>query len=276
MGEVTRTDVAQSEARLSVARSQVISAEGSLISAIARFERVIGYKPEGMLSQPSELPELPATLEEALNHSRMENPELLAAIHRAKSSEYDVWTNKSAILPRVDLVGNMSRQKGGSGFSRSFDQDSLAVEVSIPIYQAGTEYSRVREAKNIARQRKYEKQDTQLVVEQAVTSAWEQLETAIATIRTRDEQIQAAEVALEGVRQEQEYGARTVLDVLDAEQELFTARTNLVQAQRNRVVAAYNLLLTLGKLTPNYLHLPVEQYDAREHYDDIKWQPVGF
>lgn len=276
VGEVTRTDVAQSEARLSVARSQVISAEGSLISAIARFERVIGYKPEGMLSQPAVLPELPATLEEALNRSRAENPELLAAIHRTKSSEYDVWTNKSAILPRVDLVGNMSRQKGGSGFSRSFDQDTLGVEVSIPIYQAGAEYSRVREAKNIARQRKYEQQDTQLVVEQAVTSAWEQLETAIATIRTRDEQIQAAEVALEGVRQEQEYGARTVLDVLDAEQELFTARTNLVQAQRSRVVAAYNLLLTLGKLTPNYLQLPVEQYDAREHYDDIKWQPAGF
>lgn len=276
VGEVTRTDVAQSEARLSVARSQVISAEGSLISAIARFERVIGYKPEGMLSQPGELPELPATLEEALNRARAENPDLLGAVHRAKSSEYDIWTNKSAILPRVDLVGSMSRQEGGSGFSRQFDQDAFGVEVSIPIYQAGTEYSRVREAKNIARQRKYEQTDTQLVVEQAVTSAWEQLETAISTIRTREEQIQAAEVALDGVRQEQEYGARTVLDVLDAEQELFSARTNLVQAQRNRVVAAYNLLLTLGKLTPNYLRLPVEQYDAREHYEDIKWQPIGF
>lgn len=276
VGEVTRTDVAQSEARLSVARSQVIASEGQLISAIARFERVIGYKPEGMLSQPGMLPELPANLEEALIRARAENPDLLAAIHRAKSSEYDVWTNKSAILPRVDLVGSVSRQEGGSGFSQSFDQDAFGVEVAVPIYQAGAEYSRVREAKSIARQRKYEQQDTKLVVEQSVTSAWEQLETAISTIRTRDEQIQAAEVALEGVRQEQEYGARTVLDVLDAEQELFTARTNLVQAQRNRIVAAYNLLLTLGKLTPNYLQLPVEQYNAREHYDEIKWQPVGF
>ena len=276
VGEVTRTDVAQSEARASIARTQVISAEGSLISAIARFERVIGYKPEGMLSQPASLPELPATLDEALSRARAENPDMLSAIHLAKSSEYDVWTNKSSILPRVDLVGSMSRQEGGSGFSRQFDQDAFGVEVNIPLYQGGAEYSRVREAKNIARQRRYEQQDTQLVVEQSVTSAWEQLETSISTIRTRNEQIQAAEVALEGVRQEQEYGARTVLDVLDAEQELFSARTNLVQAQRNRVVAAYNLLLTLGKLTPNYLQLPVEQYDAREHYDDIKWQAIGF
>lgn len=276
VGEVTRTDVAQSEARLSVARSQVIAAEGQLISAIARFERVVGYKPEGMLSQPAVLPELPATLEEALNRARAENPDLLAAVHLAKSSEYDVWTNKSTILPRVDLVGNIDRREGGAGFTSQFDQDTYGIEVSIPLYQAGAEYSRVREAKNLARQRKYLQQDTKLVVEQAVTSAWEQLETAISTIRTREEQIQAADVALQGVRQEQEYGARTVLDVLDAEQELFNARTNLVQAQRNRVVAAYNLLLTLGKLTPNYLQLPVEQYDAREHYDDIKWQPIGF
>lgn len=277
VGEVTRTDVAQSEARLSIARSQVISAEGQLISSIARFERTIGYKPEGMLEQPSALPELPATLEEALAIARLQNPEYLSAIHLAKSSEYDVWTNKAAILPRVDIVGSMSRQDGAGAFGNStFDQDAVGVEVAIPLYQSGAEYSRVREAKNIARQRKYEESDTRLAIEQAVTSAWEQLETSIATIRTREEQIQAAEVALEGVRQEQEYGARTVLDVLDAEQELFSARTNLVQAQRDRVVAAYNLLLNLGRLTPSYLQLPVEQYDAREHYDDIKWLPIGF
>lgn len=276
VGEVTRTDVAQSEARLSVARSQVISAEGQLISSIARFERVIGYKPEGLLSQPTVLPELPATLDEALERARLENPDMLAAMHIAKSSNYDVWTNKSTLLPRVDLVGAMDRREGGSGFSSRFDQDTYGLEVSIPLYQGGAEYSRVREAKSLARQRKYQQMDTKLVVDQAVTSAWEQLETSIATIRTRDEQIQAAEVALNGVRQEQEYGARTVLDVLDAEQELFSARTNLVQAQRNRVVAAYNLLLTLGKLTPNYLQLPIEQYDARENYDAVKWQPIGF
>lgn len=277
VGEVTRTDVAQSEARLSVARTQVISAEGQLISAIATFERIVGYKPEGVLTQPAEYPELPASLEEALTQAHASNPDLLAAVHRAKSSDYDIWTQKSVLLPRVDLVGTMTRQVGAGVFGNtSFDQDAVGVEVAIPLYQAGAEYSRVREAEAVARQRKYQEFDTGREVDQSVIRAWEQLETAISTIKSRDEQIQAAQVALEGVRQEQEYGARTVLDVLDAEQELFNARTNLVQAQRNRVVAVYNLLLNLGKLTPNYLQLPVAQYDPEEHYDDVKWKPIGF
>lgn len=277
VGEVTRTDVAQSEARLSNARTQVISAEGALISAISRFERTVGYKPEGVLAQPSALPALPANLEEALIEARAANPDLLAAVHTAKSSNYDVWTNKSTLLPQVSLVGSMSRQEGvgllGNG---NFDQDAISLQVNIPLYQSGAEYSRVREAKSVARQRQYAQHDTRLAVEQAVTSAWEQLETSIATIRTREEQINAANVALEGVRQEQEYGARTVLDVLDAEQELFLARTNLVQAQRDRVVAAYGLLQTLGKLTPTYLDLPIAQYNAKENYEDVQWLPIGF
>jgi len=278
VGEVTRTDVAQSQARLSVARGNVIAAEGRLISAIAVFERIVGYKPEGVLEQPAALPELPATLEEAMQQARSSNTDLLAAIHLAKSSHYDVWTNTATLLPQVDVVGNMSRQEGVGvlGVNSEFDQDSIAVEVSIPLYQSGAEYSRVREAKNIARQRQYEVQDARQNVEQGVANAWEQLETAMATIATRQQQIEAAEVALEGVRQEQEYGARTVLDVLDAEQELFNARTNLVQANRDRVVAAYNLTRALGKLTPEYLGLPIASYDPRAHYDDTKWLPIGF
>lgn len=277
VGEVTRTDVAQSESRLSIARTQVVAAEGRLISAIAAFERVVGYKPEGLLSMPATLPPLPASLEEALSDARAQNPELIAAVHAAKSSEYDVWTNKSSILPRVDLVGTMSRQDGAGAFGNTtFDQDTLGLEVNIPLYQSGAEYSRVREAKNIARQRKYAVQDTRQLIDQRTNSAWERLETAIGTIALRQQQIDAAQLALDGVRQEQQYGARTVLDILDAEQELYVARTNLVQADRDRVVAAYALLLTLGKLTPDYLQLAVKSYDAQEHYDDIKWQPFGF
>lgn len=277
VGEVTRTDVAQSEARLSNARTQVIAAEGQLISAIARFERVIGYKPEGMLDQPASLPEIPASLDEAQQVARSANADLLSAIHAAKGADYDIDTNISVLLPQVSLVGTMARQDGAGVLGNTqFDQDALGLEVSIPLYQSGAEHSRVREAKNLARQREYQSRDAQLVVDQQVTSAWEALETAVATITTRDEQIQAAQVALDGVRQEQEYGARTVLDVLDAEQELFVARTNLVQAQRDRVVAAYNLVLTLGRLTPQFLNLPVQQYDPQEHYDDVEWQFIGF
>ena len=277
VGEVTRTDVAQSEARLSNARTEVISAEGQLISAIAAFERIIGYKPEGALTVPDKFPELPANLEEALAKARVMNPQLLASIHSAKSAKYDVRNDIGTILPQVALVGSMSRQEGTNALgSSNYDQDRIGVRVSVPLYQSGAEYARVRESKAIARQRKHQSMDAQQIIEQQVTTAWEDVETAIATIKTRDDQIKAAEIALDGVRQEQEYGARTVLDVLDAEQELFVSRTNLVRAQRDRVVAAYNLALTLGELTPQGLELGVEPYDPNEHYDSVKYQFIGF
>jgi TolC family type I secretion outer membrane protein len=277
VGEVTRTDVAQSEARLSDAKSNVIGAEGSLLSAMATYERVIGARPDGTLMVPDKLPELPISLDESLERARAANPELLSVIHSAKASDYDVRTSQAALLPRVSLVGSMSRQKGaGSNGNTDFDQDRIGVEVAIPLYQSGAEYSRVREASAVARQRDHESIDLRRGVDEAVTQAWEQLESAIATIGTRNEQIKAANLALEGVQQEQQYGSRTVLDVLDAEQELFGARTNLVRAQRDRIVAAYNLAFRLGQLTPQLLGLNVEAYDPQVHADTVGWKTIGF
>ena len=277
VGEVTRTDVSQSEARLSNAKAQVVSAEGQVISAIAAFERVVGYKPEKVLTLPDQLPELPAKLSEALEHARATNPQLLSAVHTAKSAKYDIDTNIATLLPQVALVGSMNRQYGiGQPGESQFAQDRIGVNVTIPLYQSGAEYSRVREAKSAARERQHQEMDTQQSVDESVTQAWEQLETALATIRDRQDQIKAAEVSLEGVREEQQAGSRTVLDVLDAEQELFVAKTQLVQAQRNRVIAAYTLSLNLGQLTPQALNLKSPIYDPNEHYDDVKWQPIGF
>lgn len=277
VGEVTRTDVAQSEARLSDAKSSVISAEGSLLSAMATYERVIGMRPDGTLMVPDKLPELPLSLDESLERARAANPELLSAIHTAKASDYDVRTSQAALLPRVSLVGSMSRQKGaGSSGDSDFDQDRIGLEVAIPLYQSGAEYSRVREASAVARQRDHQSIDLRRAVDEAVTQAWEQLESAIATIGTRNDQIKAANLALDGVKQEQQYGSRTVLDVLDAEQELFGARTNLVRAQRDRIVAAYNLAFRLGQLTPQQLALNVEVYDPQVHADEVGWKTIGF
>lgn len=277
VGEVTRTDVAQSEARLSDAKSSVISAEGNLLSAVATFERVIGTRPDGSLTVPEQLPELPVSLNEAQQRAENANPELLSAIHRAKASSFDVRTAEAALLPTVSLVGSLSRQQGaGSTGDSDFDQDKIGIQVSIPLYQSGAEYSRVREASATARQRDHETTDTRQSITQSVTQAWEQLESAVATIGTRNDQIKAAALALEGVKQEQQYGARTVLDVLDAEQELFTARTNLVRAQRDRIVAAFTMAYRLGQMTPDALNLNVERYDPHENADRVSWQPIGF
>lgn len=276
VGEVTRTDVAQAQARLSDAKSSVITAEGNLLGAIATYERTIGVRPEGTLSVPDSLPDLPTTLDAALERARSANPQLLAAIYEAKASGYDVDTSVASLLPRVDLVGSLSRQTGtGAAGTSDFDQDRFGVEVAIPIYQSGAEWSRVRAAKATARQRSHESIDRRQSVDEAVTQSWEQLESAIANITTRNDQIQAASLALEGVKQEQQFGARTVLDVLDAEQELFVARTNLVRAQRDRIVATYNVAFTLGQLTPSQLGLKVDAYNPKAHADDVRWQPLG-
>jgi len=278
VGEVTRTDVAQSESRLSDAKSAVIAAEGTLNSAMATFERVVGFKPETQLVAPEKLPELPASLAEALTVSRANNPDLLAAIHTAKSSRFDTDTQEATLLPSVALVGSLSRQEGNSATTSGskLDQDKIGVEVSIPLYQSGAEYSRIRAAASVARQRDQQSIDTRMAVDESITQSWAQLETANATIRSRNDQIKAAEIALDGVKQEHEYGSRTLLDVLDAEQELFTARSNLVKAERDRVVAVYTLAGKLGQLTPTALALNVTPYDPREHADEVKWQMIGY
>lgn len=277
VGEVTRTDVAQSEARLSDAKTAVISAEGQLLSAMASYERVVGARPQGTLIMPDNLPELPASLDEALERGRAANPQLLAAIHATKAANYDVDTTTAALLPRASLVGTLSNQEGaGSAGNSNFDQNRIGVEVTIPLYQSGAEWSRVREASAIARQNSHNSIDQRMITDASVIQNWEQLETATATIVTRNDQIKAAALALDGVKQEQQYGSRTVLDVLDAEQELFTARTNLVRAERDRIVTAYNLAFVLGQLTPNNLGLKVNVYDPQEHADDVDWQMIGF
>jgi outer membrane protein len=275
-GDVTRTDLAQSEARLSAAKAAVISAQGQLTAAQATYIRVIGYTPTTALDVPQAYPPIPANLKEALLIAKNSNPGLLSAIHAQKSASYDISANEGALLPQISLVGSASRSdSAGVNGNAQFNQDSLLLNMRIPLYQGGAEYSRVREAKARERQRRDETTNNKVTVEESTTQAWQELETSIATITSREDQIRASQIALDGVRKEQEYGARTVLDVLDAEQELFSARTNLVRAQRDRIVAVYKLLNTLGRLTPENLHVGTS-YDPKLNYDDVKWQIIGF
>ncbi len=133
-GEVTRADVAQAQAGLAEAHAQVASAQGSLVNAVAQFEHIVGYKPPA-LSSPVVLPEIPGSLEEALDQARRANPQLLEAIHAAQAADYDVRTNESVLLPHVSLVGTLSRQDGiGLLGSDKFNQDQIGLQVSIPLY----------------------------------------------------------------------------------------------------------------------------------------------
>lgn len=278
VGDVTRTDVAQSQARLARSKSDSVQAKGNLDSAIAQFERIMGYKPENLpLPQPDSSPELPQTLEDALSIAAKNNPEIISSRFQKEAASDDVGVNVGTILPQVDLVGSMRRQDGAGVTGNSkFDTDSLQLQMEIPLYQRGTEYSRVREAKSVEGRRDHELRDTEEKVRQSTITAWEDYQTSISVIQAQDEAIKAAEIALDGVRQEQQYGARTVLDVLDAEQELFQARVNLVRAERQKTVAVYKLLQVLGDLTVTKLAVNTTPYDPEEHYDSVKWQLLGF
>ena len=276
VGEVTRTDVAQSKARLSRAASDEAQAEGSLIASKATFKRVIGVGPD-MLQAPLQIPEVPGTLDETIDIALKNNPNLQRSSFEELSSKSVVNSEKSRILPTVSLRGAMQRQQGAGVFGRDdYDVDSVTMNVRVPLYQSGSEYSRVRQASSNYEKAKYDTADANNDTIERATRAWQALETSRATIQATKSSIEAAEIALDGVKQEQQYGARTVLDVLDAEQELFVAKVNLVRAQRDEIVAAYTLLGVMGQLTPERLELNVAVYNPEEHYEKVKYKPFGF
>ncbi len=277
VGEVTRTDVAQAQARLARAKADTVEAVGNLESAMASFERVIGFAPDQVLTVPQQFPTLPVSLDEALDVGLKRNAALLAANYQYEAADDAIYEEIGVLLPEVSLQGSMQKSDSPNAFDATrIDTDALLLNVSIPLYQSGAEHSRVRAAKKRAKQQQYARDDQGEAVREGIVQAWEDWQTSIATIAAQKSQINAAEVALEGVKQEQRFGERTVLDVLDAEQELFAARVALVQAQRNRIVSIYNLVATLGQLTANDLSLPVPYYDPSEHYDDVQFQFLGW
>lgn len=276
VGEVTRTDVAQSEARQARAVAEKSQADGALAASRAIFYRLVGLQPD-YLETVAELPKLPDGMTEALAVAMENSPALLQAIYTESASKKEISSNKSRLLPSVTLQA-YKREEEGAGVTGNgdFDSDVVTLNFSVPLYQSGAEYSRVREAKQNREKARYDTLDARNEVRESITRAWEGLVSSTAAIRANQSAIEAAEVALEGVKQEQQYGARTVLDVLDAEQELFAAKVNLVRAQRNELVAAYTLLASMGELSPEALGLSVASYDPKEHYEDVDYKPIGF
>ncbi|MBT3925895.1 MAG: TolC family outer membrane protein [Rhodospirillaceae bacterium] len=272
VGEVTRTDVAQAEARVAQAKADRISAEGDLISARATYRQVIGDLP-GKLAWPAALAGVPASEREALQTANVANPSIIGADYAELSARDDIDVALSDLLPQVSLSAGYDRQYDVSSATEQADSLSLSAIVTVPLYQSGAEHASVRRSKQIASQRRLEFEEARRAVLEEVTRAWEALITAQAKIAAFESQVRAAELALEGVEQEVLVGLRTTLDVLDAEQELFTARVNLVGAERDAVVSSYWVKSTVGELTAAALGLPVESYDADAHYRAVggKW-----
>ncbi|MFP3945178.1 MAG: TolC family outer membrane protein [Alphaproteobacteria bacterium] len=272
VGEVTRTDVAQAEARLSGARANLTQAEAALITSREAYRRVVGRMP-GTLDVPERLPVLPDTEEAAAAIAVERNPALRSAIEAERASEYAVKVAKGALLPRLDFEAAATHTEDQSIAGDQTSGYSFFSEVVIPIYQSGVQYSRIRQLKELNNADRLRVAEVRREVVENVAVAWENLVAARDVIAASREQVRANEIAFEGVVQEAQVGARTTLDVLDAEQELLDAQVTLVRARRDEFVAAFALLAATGQLTAYQLGLPVDYYDPTEHYERIKWRP---
>ena len=276
VGEVTRTDVSQANARLAQSRASLAAQEGALARSFQAYGRVVGAPP-GDLSAPPPVPPLPATLAEAVQEALDNHPAVRAARFDEEQARFDIATAQGALLPTVTLSGSVSYSEDQSAtLSNGITSGQVQLQARIPLYQGGAAYAGVRRTQAVRSQRMSQIHETTRAVQEAVENAWTDLETARITTRAGREQVAAAQLAFEGVTEEAKLGSRTTLDVLDAEQELLNARSNVVSSERDEYVAAYALLSAIGRLSVQGLGVPVEPYDPNENYVAVNDKFFGF
>lgn len=276
VGEVTRTDVAQAETRLALAAAERIAAEGALRVNQAVFEEITGKGP-GVLPAAPALTGLPSNLDQVIELSILRSPDILAANFAEKAARHRVREVEGELYPTVEISASLSHSEESSTRGSETRKAQILAEVTIPLYQQGAVSSRVRAAKQTANQRRIEIEEARRRSGQESISAWEGLQTARAQIRSFESGVRAAEIALEGVRQENEVGARTILDILDAEQELLDAQVNLVRSQRDEIVTGFKVLVAVGRLTARDLELAAEVYNPEVDYLNVRnaWFGLG-
>ena len=215
----------------------------------------------------------PRTLDGAIARGRTEHPLITTATYNVDIAVQQVKVAEGALYPTLSAVGTVQKTYGSAASAIAVLETlsaSVGAQLSVPIYQGGSEYSTIRQAKETLGQRRLDLDTARDQVQSTVTQAWGQLEAAKAQINATQAQVTAAEVALNGVREEARVGQRTTLDVLNAQQDLVNARVALVTAQRDRVVASYTVLAATGALSPQILGLKIEVYDPVVHYQQVR------
>ena len=272
VGEVTRTDVAQSEASLAAGRSQVLTAESNYKTSGAVYRQVIGSNPGKLVPATPVDRFSPHSLPGAVAVGSSGHPTVTSAQYNIDVAQSQVKVAEGALLPTLSVQGNATQNylvPGSLVTEKSYSASVLGT-LSVPIYQGGAEYSLIRQAKETLGQKRIDFDTARDSVRQTVVQSWGQLEAAKANIDATQSQVQSSEIALNGVREEARVGQRTTLDVLNAQQALVNARVALVSAQRDRVVAPYALLAGVGRLSPQVLGLHVPTYNAEVHYQQVR------
>ena len=273
VGEITRTDVAQSRASLSQAQASLANAEATLAADVARYLQLIGKEP-GKLTYPK-IAKLPKSLQSALATAGEINPSILAAAFVEDAAQHDIEVAKAPLLPEIALQAEAGMQDDWSRDNTSVESASVGAVLSWNLYAGGQVHSSIRQAKQLASQKRIQVVEVARAVRQAVAASWNAYAALGQIITAAKAQVAASQLALDGVRQEYDAGTRTTLDVLNAQAAVVSARTTLVTAERNRVIAAYQLLAAIGHLTADQLGLKVAVYDPTVNYDAVRNKWIG-
>jgi outer membrane protein len=283
VGEVTRTDVAQAEARRSEALATLAAAQANLKTSRAAYEQIIGHPPGNLVTPGSIRHLLPGTINDAMTLGDGENPIILAAVYDEEASLYAVQQIMGELLPQVTLEANYQERFGFLGTPDVPGDAELEKEatttvlgrLNVPLYQGGGVSARVRQAKETNNQLKKQVEDARLRVHADVIANWGILQSSGPAIESAQAAVEANKIALTGVREEEKVGQRTTLDVLDATRELLNSQIGLVTALRDRIVAEYSVYAAVGRMDAQTLGLAVPYYDPIEHYDIVKGKWFG-
>jgi outer membrane protein len=270
VGEVTRTDVAQSEAQLAAGKTQALQAESNLTTTRANFRRIIGNDPVNLAPGSPVDRFLPTTLAAAVELSLIENPSVTASMFGIDVNFLQVKVAEGALLPTISLQASVTQSYETTLVAPSAFNASAIAQASMPLYQGGAEYSLIRQSKENLAQQRLNLETTRDQTRANVVQTWGQLEAGKAQVQSAQAQVTASEIALNGVREEAKAGQRTTLDVLNAQQALVNARVALVTAQHDRVVASYSVLNAVGRLSVQVLGLNTTTYDPSVHYHQVR------
>jgi len=273
--EVTRTDVAQAQARLARAVSTADLAKSELKTSRAMYERVIGHAPVSLTPPSLQVKGLPRAIEEAWNTAEQENPIVSSALHREEAARYAVGKVRGELLPEVSLEASYGHRENPDA---AYDEENAATvtgRLSVPLYDGGEIRARVRQAKQIHVSRLQEIEQARADTQSNVTAAWSALEGQRAKLSSDAQQVEANRIALDGVREEQRVGQRTLLDVLNAEQEFLDSQIEHTLARREVVVASYKLLAAMGQLSAEQMGLTATVYDPALHLEDVRQNWFG-
>lgn len=274
VGEGTQTDVAQAEASYQLAVSQLHAARAQLNASRANYRQAIGRDP-GKLGGGGGVDKLvPKSMEQAVVAAQAENPQILAGIHNVDVATHNVKYVEGALLPQLNAQAGANRAFDNPQY-KAANSASIGLNLTVPIYQGGGEYAKVRQAKEQLGAARLQVDLARDQTRASVVSAWGSLQAANASILAYTAQVEAAQLALNGVMEEQRVGQRTTLDVLNQQTTLISARSNLVNAERSRVVGSYQLVAAIGRLDIDKLGVRIATYDPAQHYDQVKDQWIG-